>query len=126
MVFIEREMMNLEKIEKKFRANFRLGTPRECGNSGFILSDGSVMPILGHERACESLGYKLSEVLEAGLCRFLFRVGQQGNIAVFDYYMLTPKQKNSIRGMLKADDYFSVITTKITIDRMRPIRSLNF
>ena len=118
--------MNLEKIEKKFRAKFRLGTPRECGNSGFILSDGSVMPILGHERACESVDHKLVEILEAGMCRYMFRVGQQGNVAVFEYYVLTPEQKNAIRGILKADDYYTVVTEKTTIDRQRPIRSLNF
>jgi len=118
--------MNLEKIEKKFRASFRLGTPRECGNSGFILSDGSVIPIMGHERACNEIGCKLAKVLEVGVCRYMFRADRQGNIAVFHYYILTPEQKNTIRGMLKADDYFTVVTEKTTIDRMRPIRSLNF
>ena len=118
--------MNLEKIEKKFRANFRLGTPRDCGHSGFILSDGSVMPILGHERACQDLGCKLAEILEAGMCRYMFRVGQQGNVAAFEYHTLTPEQKIAIRGMLKADDYYTVVTEKTTIDRVRPIRSLNF
>lgn len=118
--------MNLEKIEKKFRASFRLGTPRECGNSGFILSDGSVMPIMGHERACQDMGCKLAEVLEVGMCRYLFRVGQQGNVAAFEYHALTPEQKTAIRGILKADEYYTVITTKTTIDRQRPIRSISF
>ena len=118
--------MNIEKVEKKFKASFRLGTPRECGNSGFILSDGSVMPILGHERACQDVGCKLAEVLEAGVCRYMFRVGQQGNVAAFEYSMLTPEQKTAIRGILKADDYYTVVTTKTMIDRVRPIRSIQF
>ncbi len=118
--------MNAEKIEAKFKKSFRLGTPKECGNSGFILSDGSVMPILGHERACESMGSKLADVIKAGMCRYMFRVGQQGNVAAFEYHALTPEQKTAIRGILKADDYYQVVTTKTTTDRNRPIRSLNF
>ena len=118
--------MQLEKIEKKFRASFRLGTPRECGSSGFILSDGSVMPILGHERACEQMGFGLATVIEKGMCRYLIRTGQQGEIGAFEYYTLTPEQKTAIRGILKAGEFYTVVTTKTTIDRQRPIRSLNF
>ncbi len=118
--------MNLEKIESKFKKSFRLGTVRECGSSGFILSDGSVMPILGHERACDDLGFKLAKVIESGMCRFLIRTGQQGEIGAFEYHNLTPEQKTAIRGILKAGEFYTVITTKTTIDRQRPIRSLNF
>ncbi|KKL17709.1 hypothetical protein LCGC14_2482890, partial [marine sediment metagenome] len=106
--------MNLEKIEKKFRAGFRLGTPRECGSSGFILSDGSVIATTDHNAACKTIGCKLSKVLEVGVCRFLFRIGQQGNVAVFEYRNLTPEQKIIIRKMLKNDDYFTVVTEKTT------------
>lgn len=122
-----REMiMNLERIEKKFRSKFRLGTPRECGSSGFILSDGSVMPILGHERACEQLGFGLTVVLRLGMCRYLIHTGRQGDIIAFEYYILTPEQKIAIRGILKAGEFYTVVTTKTTINRHRPIRSLNF
>ncbi len=118
--------MNLEKIEKKFRASFRLGTPRECGNSGFILSNGSVMPILGHERACDDLGFRLTKVIESGMCRYLFRTSQQGEIGAFEYHNLTPEQKTAIRGILKAGEFYTVVTTKTTTDRNRPIRSIQF
>ena len=118
--------MNLEKTERKFRAKFRLGTPRECGSSGFILSDGSVMPILGHERACDDLGFKLAKVIESGMCRYLFRVGQQGEIGAFEYRILTPEQKTAIRSILKAGEFYTIITTRTTIDRQRPIRSIPF
>lgn len=120
--------MNLEKIEKKFRKNCRLGTACESGSSGFILSDGSVIPMAGqtHDNICKNMGLKLADALEAGICRYLFRVGQQGNVAVFEYSFLTPEQKNAIRKMLKADDYYMVTIMKTVIDRHRPIRSLNF
>lgn len=117
---------DLEKIERKFRACFRLSTPKECASSGFILSDGSVIPILGHERACESMGLGLAMVIEAGLCRYLIRTGQQGEIGAFEYYTLTPKQKIAIRGILKAGEFYTVVTTKTTTDRNRPIRSISF
>ena len=118
--------MNLEKIEKKFRANFRLETPRNCASSGFILSDGSVMPILGHERACESLGFGLAIVIEKGMCRYLIRTGQQGLIGAFEYHTLTPEQKTTIRSILKADEFYMVVTTKTTINSFRPIRGIQF
>lgn len=118
--------MNLERIEAKFKAQYRVANPRTPGSGGFILSDGAVVPTTDHNATCKTIGCKLAKVLENGICRYVFRVGQQGNVAAFEYHMLTPEQKNTIRGMLKADDYFTVITEKTTIDRQRPIRSLNF
>ncbi len=118
--------MGTKRIEAKFKKSFRLGTPRECGNSGFILSDGSVMPILGHERACEQMGLRLAMVIKYGMCRYLIRTGQQGEIIALEYHTLTPEQKTAIRGILKAGEFYTVITTKTTVDRHRPIRSLNF
>ena len=118
--------MNLEKIEKKFRSKFRLGTPSECGSSGFILSDGSVMPILGHERACESMGSGLAAVIKSGMCRYLIRTGQQGEIGAFEYYTLTPEQKTAIRKILKAGEFYTIITTRTVVNRQRPIRSISF
>ncbi len=118
--------MNLEKIEKKFRANYQFSNARESGSGGFILSDGSVVATTNHAVCCERMGMKLADILEVGLCRYAFRVGQQGNVAAFEYYNLTPGQKNAIRKMLKADDYYTVVTEKTTIDRIRPIRGLNF
>lgn len=117
---------DLEKIEKKFKAKFRIETPRECASSGFILSDGSVMPILGHEQACEQLGLGLAMVIKAGMCRYLLRIGQQGEYIALEYYTLTPEQKTAIRGILKAGEFYTVITTKTTTNRDRPIRSINF
>ncbi len=120
--------MNLEKIKKKFRANYKSGSARESGNGGFILSDGLVIP-LGHGRhevACNGIGTKLADVLKAGICRYMFRIGQQGNVAAFEYYSLTPEQKITIRKMLKNDDYFTVITEKTTTNSFRPVRNLNF
>ncbi len=118
--------MNLEKIEQKFKANYKFSNARESGSGGFILSNGSIMPTTNHERTCENMGYKLAEVLEAGLCRYLFRVGQQGNVAAFEYHNLTPEQKITMRKMLKTDDYYTVITEKTVIDRIRPIRNIQF
>lgn len=118
--------MQLERIEAKFKAKYRVANPRTPGSGGFILSDGAVVPTTNHASACDNIGCKLDAVLEVGLCRYMFRVGQQGNVAAFEYHTLTPEQKNAIRGMLKADDYFTVVTEKTTIDRQRPIRSLTF
>lgn len=118
--------MNLEKIEKKFRTNYQFGNARDSGSGGFILSDGSVVATTNHLACCSRMGFKLANILEAGICRYMFHIGQQGNIAAFEYYILTPEQKTTIRKMLKVDDYYSVVTEKTTIDRMRPIRSLNF
>ncbi len=118
--------MDSKRIEAKFKKSFRLGTPRECGSSGFILSDGSVMPIMGHERACEQMGLGLAMVIKSGMCRYLIRIGQQGCVGAFEYHDLTPKQKTAIRGILKAGEFYTVVTTKTTIDRHRPIRSINF
>ncbi len=118
--------MNLEKTEKKFRANYQFGNARESGSGGFILSDGSIVVTTNHAACCERMGMKLADILEVGLCRYMFRVGQQGNVAVFEYYNLTPKQKNTIHKMLKANDYYIVVTEKMTVNRNRPIRGLNF
>ena len=118
--------MNYEKIEKKFKASYKLNNACECGSSGFILSDGSVIATTDHNAACKTIGCKLSKVLEVGVCRFLFRIGQQGNVAVFEYRNLTPEQKIIIRKMLKNDDYFTVITEKTTTNSFRPVRNLNF
>ncbi len=118
--------MNLEKIEKKFKASYKLNNACECGSSGFILSDGSVIATTDHNAACKTIGCKLSRVLEAGVCRFMFRIGQQGNIAAFEYHVLTPEQKNAIRKMLKVDNYYTVVTTKTTTNSFRPVRNLNF
>lgn len=118
--------MNLERIEAKFKANYKLNNACECGSSGFILSDGSVIKTTDHNAACKTIGCKLSKVLEEGICRFMFRIGQQGNIAAFEYHTLTPEQKNTIRKILKSDDYYTVITEKTVIDKMRPIRSIQF
>ncbi len=118
--------MNLEKIERKFRASFRLASPRECASSGFILSDGSIMPIIGHERACENLGLGLAMVIESGVCRYLIYTGQQGEIGAFEYYKLTPEQKTAIRSILKAGEFYTIVTTKTTTNRNCPIRSINF
>ena len=118
--------MNLEKIEKKFRASYKLNNSCECGSGGFILSDGSIIATTDHNAVCKIIGCKLSKVLEVGICRFMFRIGQQGNIAAFEYHTLTPEQKTAIRGVLKAEEFYTVVTTKTTINRQRPIRSLNF
>ncbi len=118
--------MNLEKIEKKFKSNYQLSNARECGSGGFILTDGSVIATTNHAASCERIGCKLDKVLEAGVCRFMFRIGQQGNVAAFEYYVLTPEQKVTVRKMLKADDYYMVVTTKTTINSFRPVRNLNF
>lgn len=117
---------DLEKIENKFRASYKLNNACECGSSGFILSDGSVIVTTDHNAACKTIGCKLSRVLEAGICRFMFRIGQQGNIAAFEYHVLTPEQEITIRKMLKVDDYYCVVTTKMTTNRDRPIRSISF
>ena len=91
--------MNLEKIEKKFQANYKSGNARESGSGGFILSDGLVIPLRSgrHEVACNGIGTKLADVLEIGVCRYMFRIGQQGNVAAFEYHSLTPEQKITIR-----------------------------
>ncbi len=118
--------MDLERIEKKFRANYKFGNARESGSGGFILSDGFVMPTSNHEHTCKNIGMKLADVLEVGVCRYMFRVGQQGNVAAFEYYNLTSEQKITIRKMLKNDDYFTVVTEKTTTNSFRPVRNLNF
>ncbi len=118
--------MNLEKIEQKFKANYKLGNARESGSGGFILSDGSIIVTTNHAACCEKMGMKLADVLEAGICRYLFRVGQQGNVAAFEYHNLTPEQKITIRKMLKTDDYYIVVTEKTVVDRIRPIRNIQF
>ncbi|KKN48394.1 hypothetical protein LCGC14_0653410 [marine sediment metagenome] len=120
------KIMDLEKIEKKFRANYQFSNARESGSGGFILSDGSVMPTPNHERTCKNMGTKLADVLEVGVCRYMFRIGQQGNVAAFEYHSLTPEQKITIRKMLKNDDYFTVVTEKTTTNSFRPVRNLNF
>ena len=120
--------MNLEKIEKKLKASYKSSNAHESGSGGFILSDGLVIP-LGHGRhevTCNGMGTKLANVLKAGICRYMFRIGQQGNVAAFEYHNLTPEQKITIRKMLKNDDYFTVITEKTTTNSFRPVRNLNF
>lgn len=118
--------MQLEKIEKKFRSNYQFGSARDSGSGGFILSDGSVVATTDHTSCCKRLGFKLADILEAGICRYMFRIGQQGNVAAFEYSTLTPEQKTTIRKMLKVDDYYCVITTKMVTNSFRPVRNLNF
>lgn len=118
--------MDLERIEKKLKASYRTGNARESGSGGFILTNGSVIATTNHDKTSGQIGCKLADVLKAGICRYLFRVGQQGNVAAFEYHVLTPEQKTTIRSMLKADDYYMVVTTKTTVERNRPVRSLNF
>ncbi len=124
---IEKEkIMDLERIEKKFQTNYKFGNARESGSGGFILSNGSVMPTSNHEHTCKNIGTKLADVLKVGICRYMFRVGQQSNVAAFEYHNLTPEQKITIRKMLKNVDYFTVITKKTTTNSFRPVRNLNF
>lgn len=118
--------MTLEKIEAKFRKNYNFGNARASGSSGFIMTDGSVCATTNHAKACECMGMKLADVLEAGVCRYLFHVSYSGSVAAFEYHLLTPEQKTTIRKMLKTDDYFTVVTEKTTTDRQRPIRSIQF
>ncbi len=120
------KMMDVEKIEKKFRAQYRVANAKAPGSSGFILTDGSIIVITNHMKACELIGCNLGNALEAGLCRYASHPSAGGNVIALEYTTLTMEQKDSVRKILKADDYFKVITKKTTIDNNRPIRSLNF
>ncbi len=118
--------MQLEKIEKKFRAQYRVVNAKTPGSGGFLLTDGSVIPTTNHMKACKMIGCKLEDALNVGLCRYASHPSVGGNVISFEYNVMTIEQKNSARKMLKADDYFKVVTKKTTVDRNRPIRSLNF
>jgi len=115
------------KIEKVLKSTLRLGTPRESGSGGFILSDGSVIPSTDHQASCKRAKLSLKKVLRAGVCRYMFYTGPQGNIAAFEFTgHLTNKQKNAIHRTLRANDYYTVVTTKTVINRFRPVRTLPF
>ena len=118
----------LTKIEEKIVAKFVYPIVRiqDCGNAGFILSDGRIMKITNHAAVCKSVGLKLSEVIQSGVCRFMFHKGKEGQIAAFEYCSLTIQQRSTISLLLRADDYYVVVTTKNTVSRFRPIRSISF
>ncbi len=118
--------MNLEKIERKFKAQYRVANAKTPGSGGFILTDGSIIVTTNHMKACEVIGCDLGNVLEVGLCRYASHPSAGGNVIALEYTALTMKQKDSVRKILKADDYFKIVTKKTTIDRNHPIRSLNF
>lgn len=119
--------MILEKIEKKIRSKYRTSSPKNANDRGFILSDGVIIPVMGnHAAMCKTIGTKLADILDVGVCRYLFTLRIQGMIAAFEYTTLTPEQKNTMRTLLKVDDFYTVITTKTVIDRFHPIRSIQF
>jgi len=118
--------MSTEKIEKKFKAQYRIANAKSPGSGGFILTDGSIIVTTNHMKACELIGCNLGDALGVGLCRYASHPAAGGNVIAFEYAAMTMQQKDSARKMLKADDYFKVVTTKTTVDRNRPIRSLNF
>ncbi len=118
--------MNLEKVEQKFKANYKFSNARESGSGGFILSDGSVIVTTNHAACCEKMGMKLANVLEIGICRYASHLAFSGNVIAFEYSVLTMKQKNTIRKILKTDDFYTVVTTKTTTNRNCPIRSIQF
>ena len=118
--------MNIEKIEKKLKANYRCGNPSNFGSGGFILSGGSIIPLTSHQRVCYDLGWKMPEVLEAGLCWFTSHHADQTPTIFFRYHTLTPEQKTTVRKVLAAEDYCTVNIEKTTVDRVHPIRSIQF
>lgn len=118
--------MDAEKIEKKFKAQYRVANAKTPGSGGFILTDGSIIVTTNHMKSCELIGCKLDDALNAGLCRYAMHPAFGGNVIAFEYGTMTMEQKDSARKMLKADDYFKVVTKKTTVDRNRPIRSLQF
>ncbi len=116
----------LTKIEKKMVAKYIVSNVQDCGSAGFILSNGAIINMTFHAAACKAIGHKLSTVIRFGVCRFMFHEGREGKIAAFEYTSLTIQQRSTISLLLRANDYFVVVTTKSTISKFRPIRSIKF
>ena len=118
----------LTKIEKKMVAKYVYAISDTymiyCGSAGFILSDGRIINTSDHAAVCKAIGYTLSKVIQSGICRFMFHKGKEGQIAAFEYCSLTIQQRCTISLLLRADNYFTIVTQKTTISRFRPIRSL--
>ena len=116
----------LTKIEKKMVAKYIVSNVQDCGSAGFILSNGAIINTTFHAAACKAIGHKLSTVIRSGVCRFMFHTGREGKIAAFEYTNLTVQQRSTISLLLRANNYFTVITTKNTASKFRPIRSIKF
>ena len=118
-------MLTNTKIEKKLTTKYIVSNVQDCGSAGFILSDGSIINATDHAILCKTVGYSLKKVIQSGICRFMFHKGREGKIAAFEYTSLTIQQRSTISLLLRANDYF-VVTTKSTISKFRPIRSIKF
>lgn len=118
----------LSKIEKKMLAKYQPANAQNAGSGGFILSDGSIVPTLHHAMLCRTIRLRLSIVIQAGICRFMLHKGKEDGVAAFEYAdtKLTTKQKTTIRRLLRANDYYTVITIKNTVSKFRPIRNIKF
>lgn len=115
----------LTKIEKKMLAEYdTIGVGGT--NKGFILSDGSIIAVADHASTCKAIGHRLSTVIHAGVCQFLLQQDKEDGIAAFEFSRLSMKQKIAISLILRANDYYVVITTRKTTSKFRPIRSIKF
>lgn len=113
-------------IEVKITKKYNPVNVRNHHSGGFILSDGMIVNASNHDGLCKSIGCSLQDAIQSGLCRFASHTGQQGKIIAFEYCKLTVKQKVAIKIMLKLQDYFTVVTTKDTVSKFRPIRKITF
>ncbi len=114
------------RIEKKMTTKYMVSNVQDCGSAGFILSDGAIINTTDHAATCKTIGHSLKAVIQSGICRFMFHEGREGKIAAFEYCSLTVQQRCTISLLLRADDYYVVVTTKNTVSKFRPIRSIKF
>ena len=118
--------MNIEKVEKTLKKNYRSGNATDNGNSGYILSDGTIIPAGSHLRVCNDHGWKLPELVDIGICTYTSHAMDAHPVMFFKYTLLTPQQKATMRKLLMAADYMTVHLEKTVNNDSRPIRSINF
>lgn len=119
-------ILNLETLERNIKELYGQRNPKYLPKGGFILSNGMLFATTNHAAFMQSVDCTLSKSIKLGVCRFFSRSGLGGNVAAFEYRNITDKQKSTIKKILKQENFFSVITEKETIERMRPIRTINF
>jgi hypothetical protein len=118
--------MDLKTLEAKVRSKYGQRDPRYPPKGGFILSNGMLFAVNDHAAWLKSVDCKLRKALNLGICRFFSRHSMEGSVAAFEYKKLTAEQKVTIKKILKAEDFFTVVTEAGSTTRFRPIRSFKF
>jgi hypothetical protein len=121
-------MKTLLQIENKIKELYGQRNPKYPSKGGFILSNGMLFATTNHAAFCKSVDSTLTQVIKLGVCRFFSRTGIGGGVAAFEYRKtrITNEQKETIRKILKRENFYTVVTEKETVERFRPIRSIKF